>query len=311
MRSQALRAAPRKYRPVAFGKQATAGDVFKGALAGLLRQLRANHAGALRSQDTEFLHQMRVALRRLRALLSLYGDLLRARERKAVVRELRWLAHALGPARDADVFAEDIWPPLRAALGDSALMRDLDRIWQAARRRAAIIAHRALASQRHERLMQHLERWVRQPAWTRANGQERDPEDQGARDFGCAALDRHARRARAAGRAQRRRNAEDLHRWRVRIKKLRYIMDTLAPLFPAVHVRKTLAALSALQDVLGDLNDLVVAAQKLDAALLSRRDVDVAQLQQRFQEWQALQWHERKGKLDLAWRDFRHTEPFW
>jgi triphosphatase len=271
---------------------------------------KANHAGALRGQDAEYLHQMRVALRRLRALSSLYADLLRARERKAMVRELRWLAQTLGPARDADVFAEDIWPPLRAALGDSALMRDLDRMWQAARRREAVIAHRALASQRHEQLMQHLEHWVRQPPWMRAGGRE-PREDQEARDFGRAALDRHVRRVRAAGRARRRHTAEDLHRWRVRIKKLRYIMDALGALFPVARVRKTLEALSALQDVLGELNDLAVAAQKLDAALLSRRDVDVAQLQQRFQEWQALQWHERKGKLDRAWRDFRHTEPFW
>ena len=308
----ALAPAPVKWRPVTPAKHACASDVFAANMFALLEQMCANQPGALAGEDPEYLHQLRVTVRRLRAILSLYSGLLCKRRRKAVVRELQWLSRALGPARDADVFVTEIWPPLREALGVGPRTEALDRAWHRLQRRAAAAAHRALASQRYQRLMLQLARWIAQPSWRGdAGGQRRANRDQLARGFGRIELGRRTDRVRKVGRAPGTLDAEALHRLRIDIKKLRYMMDTLRPLFNRARVKKMLATLSRLQDILGDLNDIEVAEQKLGAALSAGDSVDANQLRERFTRWRALRRKGLKRKLQQTWRAYRRADTFW
>jgi triphosphatase len=78
-----------------------------GALADTLtactRHIRANISGAKRGRDPECLHQLRVGVRRLRAALSVYRDVMPPGKRRTVSRALRRFEHGLGPARDWDL----------------------------------------------------------------------------------------------------------------------------------------------------------------------------------------------------------------
>lgn len=304
--------APVKWRPVMPAKHACASDVFAANLSSLLEQISANQPGALAGEDPEYLHQLRVSVRRLRAILSLYSGLLRKGRRKSVVRELRWLSRALGPARDADVFVVDIWPPLREVLGEGPGTEALEKLWRRQQRRAAATAHRALASQRYRRLMRQLEQWIEQPPWRGdAGGRLCAQRDTLARDFGRIELERRTSRVRDCGRALGKLDAGALHRLRIDIKKLRYIMDTLSPLFNRARVKKMLETLSRLQDILGDINDIGVAGQKLDAALSMQESVDVDQPRERFARWLALRRKGLKRRLQQTWRKYRHARTFW
>ncbi len=311
-RAEIAAQAPVKWRPVTPAKHACASDVFAANMSALLEQMCANQPGALAGKDPEYLHQLRVTVRRLRAMLSLYSRLLRKRQRKAVVCELQWLARALGPARDADVFVTEIWPPLREALGESPRTEALDRVWRRLQRRAAAAAHRALASPRYRRLMLQLERWIGQPSWRDdAGSQRRANQEQPARGFGRVELARRADRVRHVGRALGKLDAKALHRLRIHIKKLRYMMETLSPLFNRVRVKKMLDTLSHLQDILGDLNDITVAEQKIGAALSADDFVDADQVRERSARWQDLRRKGLKRKLQSAWRAYRRAKPFW
>ena len=95
--------APVKWQAPVHAKDDAASAVFSATAGAFLAQLRANEAGALAGKDPEYLHQMRVTVRRLRAILSLYSALLGKRQKTKAARELKWLARALGPARDSDV----------------------------------------------------------------------------------------------------------------------------------------------------------------------------------------------------------------
>src|SRR5262249_2093424 len=93
-----------------------------------LRQLIANQPATLRG-DAEGLHQMRVALRRLRAVISLFGDMLGDRQTDAMKHKFKWITGELGPAREIDVFINRVLMPIvrdkRDGAGVAALNKDL------------------------------------------------------------------------------------------------------------------------------------------------------------------------------------------
>src|SRR4051794_27312403 len=82
--------------------------------AGIDHLLR--HREAAQTGNAEAIHQMRVGVRRLRSILSALSPFLPAEPRCRASGELRWIADELGPARNLDVFVDEILAPARAAL---------------------------------------------------------------------------------------------------------------------------------------------------------------------------------------------------
>ena len=303
---------PVKWQAIALAKEVSASALFSATGNALLAQLRANEPGAVLGHDPEYLHQMRVTVRRLRALLSLYSAMPGKQARKKADQELQRLAHALGPARDSDVFLYDIWPPLRKALGHGPLVKMLSVEWLTQQRRNARIAQRALASRRHQEMRLRLERWFAAQSW-RDGARRRALQawDQRARGLARRELAQRAQRVLVYGRGLKGQDAGALHRLRIDIKKLRYVMDAHAPLFKRARVHKMLQSLSALQDILGALNDAAVAEQKIGCALAKSERVNKARLQVKFATWHAVHVKALKRKLNDAWRAYRHARPFW
>src|SRR5512136_1679849 len=79
-------------------------DAFRALCAVCVQHIEGNRYGALAAADPEYLHQMRVALRRLRTAFGLFSDALPRPVAAELLEELRWLTRALGRARDWDVF---------------------------------------------------------------------------------------------------------------------------------------------------------------------------------------------------------------
>ena len=77
-----------------------------------IAQMQANEEGLLKGKDPEYLHQLRVGLRRLRAASRARRSRRGKQALAAVAEELRWLQNTLGPARDWDVFMSETFPPL-------------------------------------------------------------------------------------------------------------------------------------------------------------------------------------------------------
>lgn len=207
--------------------------------------VRANILGALAGEDPEYLHQLRVGARRLRAGLRVFRGELHRGDRRALVRSLRRLADATGPVRDWDVIA----PRLPLALRPEA----------ARRRRAA-----------HARLQRAL-RVFRMGELPRTQPGAAASLTVFARKT-LAALDRKAARRGAGidwGRAAER------HALRIRLRRLRYACEFLAGAFARADGKPLIASLKRLQDLLGGLNDLEVArrlARELGAARPRRMD---------------------------------------
>src|SRR5215471_19011986 len=90
------------YRVV--GKSMTPGEAFRAVCAVCVRHIEANRPGTLAAADPEYLHQMRVALRRMRTAFEAFEGAVPEEVASQLIGELRWLARALGRARDWDVF---------------------------------------------------------------------------------------------------------------------------------------------------------------------------------------------------------------
>lgn len=199
----------------------------------------------------EHLHQLRVAVRRLRSLLRVYGA-----DDESL--DPQWelqageLFDALGSTRDADALRDSVWPALIEA---GAPRFD----WPAAA--SAVPVAERLQSVEASRL------WLALLGY--AHG---DPEPAADEPPLLAQLAPHLRRLhRQVRRDARGYTAADLeqrHRTRRRVKRLRYCAEAIAALLPGKAMRRYLAGLRPIQEALGDYNDLLTAE-----ALLARDDL--------------------------------------
>ena len=248
---------PVKAEPVRLRGRMTLEDAFQSIGLNCVRQIEANLPGVLK-QNVESLHQMRVGLRRLRALLAMFEDL--AAPPVALHADIEWLSGELGPARDWDVLADSTLDRVHGF--DSTALR------QAAHERAN--AHHAhilnvLREPRYVELMTQLNEWLGERRWR--------PEATLDKDSPLA--ERAARAALPLLRKAEKRLAKRIdgldeddapgrHRVRIAAKKARYAAEFFRDLLPARRVKRYVGHLEKLQDRLGLLNDMAVADHLLE-----------------------------------------------
>lgn len=243
-----------KAGPIALSATITAGEAFQAIARACVRHFRLNEPLILDHQDPVALHQARVALRRLRSALSIHKAMLADGRFAALGAELRWLAGALGEARDLDVLVERAGDgPLRERLGQ-------------ARNHAYAKAAAALRSDRARALMIDLAEWIAiGQLRSRTDGQ--DTRDLPAREFAAKALDRFRRKVKKGGRDLEELDDDARHEVRKAAKKLRYAAEFFAALYERKRERQRhkrfVSALETLQDQLGALNDLATAPEVL------------------------------------------------
>lgn len=240
-------------RKVTLSPVETVADAARKAIAfGAESLLR--HQSAAESGEAEPLHQLRVATRRLRATVEMFSNVIYASQLKILRRDLPWLGSEAGAVRECDVTAALI--RTRAPKIDPDLRDAVAPIIKALENRRKLefskLCH-LLASRRYISLLVKLSN----PAIKKVGADRR-------LDGAAAQLIRPA--TRGASRFGRR-LADDaptqvFHKLRVRLKRLRYELEMIAPLGAKRH-KKTLRRLERLQEVLGLYHDVTVAIEWL------------------------------------------------
>jgi inorganic triphosphatase YgiF len=292
-------------------------DAFQAIGHACLKQVLDNQP-ALMGGDAEGVHQMRVGLRRLRAAMSLFGDLLRDEESAAIKAELKWLTAELGPARELEVLVKRVVSPTKKQRarwpGLSSFSHELAQKHKAALARA----QNAVQSSRFRALTLNVAAWLEAGRWrTPTEDFVRDRGDLAIAVFAAAELARRRRKARKKGSALAQLDAKSRHKLRIQTKKLRYAAEFFGGPFPGKRASKRrkqlLSALEPLQDALGDLNDIAVHEKRMEALGLGRARAN------RNQAFAAglLAGHEdaRTGPAMEAATDayakFARRKPFW
>lgn len=277
----------------------------------------ANQAAAADGRDPEGVHQMRVALRRLRSALALFRPVLADDHFDWLDREAKWLADALGPARDWDVFIAELLPPVTdASPGDPALacLAETARREQA---RGYVRVRAALEAPRTTAFILELGAWIESRGWRDGvAGPVAEMLDQPIRSFADPLLDRLHRKALKRGRGFADLPVEQRHRVRIALKKLRYAVEFFLEIYPGKRSRRFRRALEGMQEALGHLND-VAAAHSLLERLSPAPEDPAARLEAlRLGGGMVIGWHQRGlviGEAEIVshWRRFSEAEPFW
>jgi CHAD domain-containing protein len=201
---------------------------------------------------------MRVALRRLRAILRLFRDATGAPALLRLEAELKTLAGQLGPARDWDVFLGGLAAELAAAVPDEPRLAALLRDAQRARDAAYASLRDALSGAEFRLLALDIAEAAARPEGWRATAPAPDTELAG---FAAAMLERRWRKLRKRGERLDSLDLAAFHALRIEAKRLRYAAELFAPLWPGKRARRLLKRLAALQDSMGLANDAVVARE--------------------------------------------------
>jgi CHAD domain-containing protein len=194
----------------------------------------------LRSRDPEYLHQLRVGLRRLRSALRAFEDLLPEKQAKLLARRTRRAMREIGAARDWDVFAQWLQNEQAPRNVVRAARRKCARARAAARRSVSRLSLNAVAPRRSggpmaqfaDRVLKKLERKTRKQA------RRMDWDD-----------------------------ASERHALRIRVKRLRYASEFFG---------RKVGGLERLQDVLGELNDVEVARRLSQRLSVRKQNLDQA-----------------------------------
>jgi inorganic triphosphatase YgiF len=303
----AERPAPVKAQRAALTRSVTLEAAMQGVVGASLAQIEGNVYGVAHTRDPEYLHQLRVGMRRLRSAVRTFERVGRREDFLAPVAGLKQLTPVPGEARDWDVFCEGLAQRLKARHDEHPALTSLLRRARARRAAARTRARALVASARFQGFLLGVARWLHAAPW-----REQDPKAQRALARPVAA---YAARAmtRAEGKVLRRgdglewTDALQRHQLRIRVKRLRYTCEPFAALYPRSGMRRYLGRLETLQDILGELNDIAVGRRLLHEFSADRDRAAVGFMR----GWFAAREDLLVGHLAAAWRSWRKTEHPW
>ncbi|MEQ8507326.1 MAG: CYTH and CHAD domain-containing protein [Rhodospirillales bacterium] len=299
----------------------TPGQTVNQAVAEILRagtrHMLANESPSIDGKDPEGVHQFRVAVRRMRSMLSVFSKLLDPARVDWLKAELKWIADQFGPARDWDVFiAEILAPPMTAGVEPLAMAK-LRAAAEDHRRDAYVQVREALKSARYAALVLKLSAFTETQGWAPQPCPPDHPLAQPISQWAGPILSRAHKKTLRAGEGLENLDVPARHVLRIRVKKLRYTMDFLQALYDSPAKKKYLRALERLQDDFGHLNDVAVAETLLadltagegtadngDAGSLSAGAAAVM-------GWHARGLHDSEPHLLEDWGRFTKASPFW
>ena len=309
---------PVKSRPAPLTSEDTIAVAFEKIVISCLAQMSANEAAILETADPEAIHQFRVALRRFRAILAPFRELIDDGAHAVWAIDLRWAQRQFGPARDLDVFVAETGQPMLRHLSEDKALVQLLALAEGHREEARRRALQALHNPRYASMQIQILACL-------ANGRWRHPEkaailDQPIQGFADRLLQTYHKRVRRLGRNWRDLADADLHRLRILVKKLRYGVGFFQPLYAGKRVKSYAGALAALQDCLGGVNDAVVGRQIMREVLAAAGEldpsagIDHSELDRAFGlvvGWQMRGIEAERQSLAQLWPAFSVARKFW
>jgi inorganic triphosphatase YgiF len=293
--------------PLVLDPGLTVEGAFRRIAASCVEHLRGSEACALDGADPSGVHQMRVAARRLRSGIRLFGATLPPAWAEALSPELAWIANELSDAREWDVFLAETLRPLCDSLPKDRSLRLLEARAVRARSESYARVREAVSGARYTRLLLDVAESLSGEPWRR-------PGSAGpVAAFATATLEEQFRAARRLGRKLRRLDARRLHKLRIRTKRLRYAVEFFGSLYRAKPVRRFGKEVRGIQDHLGHLQDVAVTQPRLAALVESdtARRHELEQALGTVAGWQAAMLRETRAQLLAEWEAFERTKPFW
>ncbi len=239
-------------------------DGVRAVLANLAVAIAANWQGTIDQSDPEFLHDLRIAVRRTRTVVTESKGVLPAPVRGKARDGFAWLGGLTGPARDLDVYLIE-WGSYTDPLGPEVVssLAPVRALLERRRAHTHIELERALRSKRAARLLRTWTTWLGDPI------DGKPLEERAEEPLGRMVATRIARAHAVLIDGGRLINpdspAEQVHDLRKDAKKLRYLLECFGSLVPDEPLKRFVKRLKALQDNLGEHQDAEVHVSMLRA----------------------------------------------
>ncbi len=316
--ARGLSVMPVKFKRAELTDDMTVEAGFVAMMQACLAQFQANLPGVFNVEDPEYVHQARVALRRLKVLLRLYRKVCVLPD--ALQDTLRKLDDALGPVRDWDVLCDETLPAIAPHFDDIPTWLFGQGGLEAHRFEARTNMRDALSKARPGAWMLALQRWMMQQAWRSSSHTDHTPsakrdETNKQQDLQQTALEAWARRMLKKGHRQLARGAYKRlpddpvkrHALRIAIKHQRYMADFFSPLLGNREQARYRTAIQSLQADLGQMNDASVAI-----GLISESTVDMGKMRPFVLGWLAAkQAGISKKEIDHKLKNFIKMPACW
>lgn len=267
-----------------------------------LSHLQANVSGAVKKSDDEYLHQVRVALRRLRVVLSMTAKYRSDTELDSLRKLVAELGTALGRSREWDVFVSQTLPALQRHIAKSIDLKKIAGKSEELRQHYHQRVQTALQHGDFQRLLLRFGAWMNGDYWRTVDG---------GRDlsgFATAMLHKRGRKIRRCSEdIQQDADPNKMHALRIACKNLRYSADLFTGLYGADKIDGYLKALAKLQDTLGIFNDHAVALRLLEELDQSGQYESIALLRNNIEHSHT----KRLTEFRKAWKKFAEQPDFW
>jgi CHAD domain-containing protein len=248
-----------KAKPVALTPQMTTAAAFQAIGRGCLHHLMANEAVLRARRDPDAVHQMRVAMRRLRAAISLFGEVVADDARDPLKDELRWISGKLGEARDLDVFLAKTLAPLRERHPEASELGELAASLEARRDEAYGQALAAVTSPRFLALTLDAAAWIEDRGVASGRRADRGVDRRFRGPGVVAPRQKGPPPRRGTGTARPGDAASGAHRHQEAALRGEFFSRLFEGKGRAKRLKGYLAGLARLQETLGDLNDMAVS----------------------------------------------------
>lgn len=282
-------------------------EAFAVMLRACLHHLLQSLPAAEHGGDPEGIHQLRVALRRLRSVLDLMRSVVPVSKLEQLRSEAKSLGQDMSAARDLDVFQQETLRTVAQGCPSIAGFDALNAAIEQRRLASYDKVRLALAGRRTAVFLIGLGGWIEARGWRsdvtpETLGQLAEP----ATNFARRILSAQHARVLKRGRRFKSLSAEQLHRLRLSVKKLRYVADFLLPLYgPRKSAKRFSRGLAELQQELGIYNDMATTTSLLaDIGASGSAAAAIA-------GWQAHAMIGSAPRLKSAWSDFVKAKTPW
>ncbi|HEY8118128.1 MAG TPA: CYTH and CHAD domain-containing protein [Methylophilaceae bacterium] len=287
-----------KAKPIVLSSKVKVAAAFQMIGWECLRQLQANQDMVLHGNDCEGVHQMRIAMRRLRVALKLFK-----REHEDIKAELDWLGSLLGIARDWDVLLQETLPA--ADSHANGKLHILEEAIKKARQRAYSKLKTAMNSQRYQKLLLTLGALLEnddKPAHKKLL-----PFAHGHLQKGFEKLNTYTKLSDL--------DTEQRHKTRIAVKNLHYTADFFASLNQTKkRVRKQqsfLQKLNQVQKLLGIMNDAATTEKLLQLLTHKQSVADIHEAANILLKWNVERSAATHQSLDSNWHSLIQAKPYW
>ncbi|NNE41207.1 MAG: CHAD domain-containing protein [Marinicaulis sp.] len=283
----------------------TAGDVLRAAIGLVAERITALPPGAIDGRDPYALYQLRVALRRFRAIERTYRPFLTGKKLRRLAKRARIVGKMLGPARDWDVFIDETIPEITAGGDAPESLSMLTAAAGGARAAAWADARDTLNTAEFHAFLIDLNEYALAPFKKKdLKGALSKP----VRDFAPIALDRQRKRAVKTVRRTDQSTTDGRHRVRLALKKLRYSVQLFKSLYPKEIRSPYMTAMRETQDAYGELNDAHCAKELAHEAAAG---ADAKRAAGFVAGYVSVADHEAAAKTAHFWRRLEAMTPFW